>query len=432
MGELKLCLSGGKGSSCRTVKHITPISASLNKPSAVRQIQLLLEESFFHGQPASTRKTVEYVAERVASCCVKHVCNNLLLSVKQQGAAGVAQLVSASAIIDAVNSISEIDAKQLKESLLREVASIADRCCDDFKLHCDVGKYCMHRCRLALPVLLADDVLEPVCIMCAQIAARISQERVNTWIQSHITPGLFMKDFQLEIEKAFRNVGKLDHRNESVCKSSHVVPLGGRNVKHMDIVESPARAIMRMQNMMWRLLEGDSCYVSEQQVLLTLAVIQGTLHNRGDLIPSAERLLPSMVLDLAVILVAHHPDMMTTGLMEHFVSVWHVCEECDGLTRLLCPRNMLLLSQSRHAAGKVWTCLAGLLAYLLSCEVLLPDKLEQQCVALLQSTWPQEILNLIAFCIREVMRLYCASKDYKFTLLMEWLSEMCDDIAFSD
>lgn len=55
----------------------------------------------------------------------------------------------------------------------------------------------------------------------------------------------------------------------------------------------------------------------------------------------------------------------------------------------------------------------------------------------LEATWGcvtvlQEILNLIAFCIREVMRLYCASKDYKFTLLMEWLSEMCDDIAFSD
>jgi hypothetical protein len=59
--------------------------------------------------------------------------------------------------------------------------------------------------------------------------------------------GLFMKDFQLDIEKAFRNVGKLDHKNESVCKSSHVVPSGGRSVKHMDIIESPAQAIMLMQ-----------------------------------------------------------------------------------------------------------------------------------------------------------------------------------------
>ena len=41
MGELKLCLSVGMASSCRTVKHITPISASLNKPSAAKQIQVM-------------------------------------------------------------------------------------------------------------------------------------------------------------------------------------------------------------------------------------------------------------------------------------------------------------------------------------------------------------------------------------------------------
>jgi hypothetical protein len=32
--------------------------------------------------------------------------------------------------------------------------------------------------------------LEPVCTMCAQIAARFSQECVNTWIQLHTIPGV--------------------------------------------------------------------------------------------------------------------------------------------------------------------------------------------------------------------------------------------------
>lgn len=60
--------------------------------------------------------------------------------------------------------------------------------------------------------------------------------------------GLFMKDFQLDVEKAFRNFGKLDHKKESICKSSHVLSSGGRGVKkHVDVIESPARAIMRMQ-----------------------------------------------------------------------------------------------------------------------------------------------------------------------------------------
>ncbi|XP_023724523.1 codanin-1 isoform X3 [Cryptotermes secundus] len=390
MGELKLCLSVGMGSSCRTVKHITPVSASLDTPSAAKQIQLQLEESFFHGQPASTRKTVEYVAERVASSCVKHICSTLLQSVRKQGAKHVSQLISTSTVLSTMNSESETSMKQLKELLLTEVASIADRCCGDFRHQCDVREYCRKRCKVALPVLLAGDVLEPVCTMCAQIAARFSQEHVNTWIQSHITPGLFLKEFELDIEKAFRNVGKLESKKESMCKTSHVVYSGVRNVKHLDDIESPAHAIMQIQNMIWGLLDGDTCVVTEQQVWVTLDVVQGALCNRSDLVPSAERLLPSLVLDLALLLVARYPDMMTTGLMEQFVSVWRVCEECDALLHVLCPRNMLLLSQSRHAAGKVWTCLAGLLAHLLSCGVLLPDSLEQQCMELLQSSWPQQ------------------------------------------
>ena len=53
-----------------------------------------LEESFFHGQAASVRKTVEFVAERVASCCVKHICSTILPSIKQEGSAEVAKLTS--------------------------------------------------------------------------------------------------------------------------------------------------------------------------------------------------------------------------------------------------------------------------------------------------------------------------------------------------
>jgi hypothetical protein len=59
--------------------------------------------------------------------------------------------------------------------------------------------------------------------------------------------GLFLKDFKLDIEKAFRNVGKLDSKNESMCKTSHVVISGVRNVKHLDAIESPSQAIMRIQ-----------------------------------------------------------------------------------------------------------------------------------------------------------------------------------------
>jgi hypothetical protein len=80
-------------------------------------VQLQLEESFFHGQPASSRKTVEYVAERVASSCVKHMCSTLLQSVRKQGAKDVSQLISTGTVISTMNSESETSMKELKVRL---------------------------------------------------------------------------------------------------------------------------------------------------------------------------------------------------------------------------------------------------------------------------------------------------------------------------
>lgn len=43
-----------------------------------------LEEAFFSGQPASIRKTVEFVSERIASACVKHICHEIVPEFKRK------------------------------------------------------------------------------------------------------------------------------------------------------------------------------------------------------------------------------------------------------------------------------------------------------------------------------------------------------------
>lgn len=43
-----------------------------------------LEEAFFSGQPASIRKTVEFVSERIASACVKHICHDIVPEFKRK------------------------------------------------------------------------------------------------------------------------------------------------------------------------------------------------------------------------------------------------------------------------------------------------------------------------------------------------------------
>lgn len=60
---------------------------------------------------------MEYVAERVASSCVKHICSTLLQSVRKQGAKHVSQLISTSTVLSTMNSESKTSVKQLKVCL---------------------------------------------------------------------------------------------------------------------------------------------------------------------------------------------------------------------------------------------------------------------------------------------------------------------------
>ncbi|XP_074985782.1 codanin-1 isoform X3 [Caretta caretta] len=80
LGELrKLLASFVAGSGAKNggfIRKITPTAAEslAPKPSITQQkLQVELEQAFFHNQPPSLRRTVEFVAERVGSNCVKHI-----------------------------------------------------------------------------------------------------------------------------------------------------------------------------------------------------------------------------------------------------------------------------------------------------------------------------------------------------------------------
>ncbi|NWT36353.1 CDAN1 protein, partial [Chroicocephalus maculipennis] len=91
LGELrKLLASFVAGSGAKNggfVRKITPTAAESLAPKASvtqRKLQVELEQAFFHNQPPSLRRTVEFVAERVGSNCVKHIKATLVAELVQR------------------------------------------------------------------------------------------------------------------------------------------------------------------------------------------------------------------------------------------------------------------------------------------------------------------------------------------------------------
>lgn len=66
----------------------------------------------------------------------------------------------------------------------------------------------------------------------------------------------------------------------------------------------------------------------------------------------------------------------SNGLLEYF-------------DRILCPRNILLLNESKEKPVEVWEALAIFIVFLLKNNYLSEDSLTEQCLAVYRQDWSQ-------------------------------------------
>ncbi|CAG9576975.1 unnamed protein product [Danaus chrysippus] len=401
-------------------RHITPVSLSLNNEDRIKnkekELQMRLEEELIKSQPSSTRRVLELVTERVTSAAVKELTTNTLVDARKKARTGAAAIVAGcrdrSGLLATLHSHYSSHLSSLRANALSSSRAM---------IKARVTSALAALLPMAPPPLRA--VVGGACC-----------QRVDKWLTQHWTStDILCKDIKAEME-TLCSVGP------GVSTAGEVVDLVTCN---LDEMMSPAQAILDLKEQICVTLEGG---VPCLQVLRSckLACDSSNVFCRA---PTLITILHLSV-DFCVVYVSRHGSKVLNILPE-FKALWEQCcphrkrvereedetrERSQDITkyedcyfdRILCPRNIMLLSETK--SSDVWPAMAEILVYLLKHNFLTEDSLTEQCLAVYKQDWPQNILENLSTCMRTVSSKW--SSTGKFTLFLDFLADFCNDMDY--
>ncbi|XP_028821612.1 codanin-1-like [Denticeps clupeoides] len=216
LGEFRKLLaafvSGSTAKSGGLVRKITPTSAEPRGPPSTRSQQKLeveLEQAFFHNQPPSLRRTVEFVAERVGSNSVKHIKATLVSELVRGGERSLREAVAGDgASVPKINDV------------------ICARLCDaGMQALEEATRFCSEKGPVALKVLLPEETSPAVLSTAERITKRLATEKACTWLSANITV-LIKREWKSTFERVMKSLPNSEEAKEKVAQSCNLDPCG--------------------------------------------------------------------------------------------------------------------------------------------------------------------------------------------------------------
>ncbi|XP_050501574.1 codanin-1 isoform X2 [Diabrotica virgifera virgifera] len=386
-----------------------------------------IEEAFFNGQPESLRKTVEFVSERLASACVKHICNAIVPPFKKDASLYIKEFLDTQK--KEIQLMSPGRERNQKTVLKMKISQLAQEYLNKLHQKCfsELSNILRERIPVTLENLLALDTLQETKTTCISIAARMCKDRLKQWIGSHMTVNIFLKDFEKELHKMWI------HENKKLVEEKTVfaLPSDGRTVDHYEHSLSAFHVLENIKILSVDILER-SHHVNRDVVTHIVIETYRTLTSRCDVNDVITVCICNSLLELALLLITHRPDIMyADNLTSNFTKVWqwYSTFKNDLFSDILSPKNVTLINQCKDHE-RVWKDFARFVAFLIHENVLICDKFETQCTAFFRKEWEEGVLKNVCYCIKHFVEFHKENGgDFtKFIMLLDFLADSFIDI----
>ncbi|XP_030070215.1 codanin-1 [Microcaecilia unicolor] len=292
LGELRKLLSsfitGSGAKNGGFIRKITPTAAEPLLPRATlieKKLQAELEQAFFHNQPPSLRRTVEFVAERVGSNCVKHIRATLVTELVRR----VESLLQ-----------DKITENSNHNELLDYVCS---QLCEDGKQALDKGReFCTKKGPEAVRVLLPEEMSTAVLRSAESITVGLATEKACSWLSTNIV-ALIKKEVKAAFNRILKSHGdsasvgvRNDVQNRKKCcreGCEHTSPF-------------PSQIITEIKDVLCIALgpRAEDEVVQYIRLESLLGRLSQTLQCRKYICPTAEQQLAKCTIELASLLVS--------------------------------------------------------------------------------------------------------------------------------
>uniref|UniRef100_A0A8C4UPT1 Codanin-1 C-terminal domain-containing protein n=1 Tax=Falco tinnunculus TaxID=100819 RepID=A0A8C4UPT1_FALTI len=300
LGELrKLLASFVAGSGAKNggfMRKITPTAAESLAPKHFSLEQVELEQAFFHNQPPSLRRTVEFVAERVGSNCVKHIKATLVAELVQRAEVMLQDKVKEDANHDKL--LEEVCAHLYEEGAQ---ALIKGR------------EFCKKKGPEAVRVLLPEETSAAVLSSAEDIAVELATEKACGWLSANIA-ALIKREVKATFNRMLRVPG-FPLPGEDAPEPRRDCPPGCQHC-----AQFPSQVINEIKDVLCVAVgprdEGEVVDCAWLECLL--GRLSQTLRCRKFMCPTSEQQLAKCTVELASLL----GDNPTYGLLKLLLSVW--------------------------------------------------------------------------------------------------------------